>query len=472
MRHWRCSVSSGLREAGPHIGLTGEEGREPARQKGIIENSMGVMPTKIRNLRWYILTLLFLVTVINYVDRQTLSIAIPVIREQYGLTNTDYSRIVFAFIFAYTIMQGVSGKLIDHFGTRVGFILFITWWSAATMLHAAAQGIWSFCAFRFCLGLGEAGNWPGAVKAVAEWFPPQERAFAAAFFNSGSSLGAVFAPPLISWTILRFGWRAGFVMTGALGFLWLIAWLFFYDSPEKHRLITEDERALILQYHGTTPPPAGPSLRWAELFRYRQLWALLVTRVLIDPVWWFYVFWLPEYLKRQRAFSLAEIGRFAWIPFFTAGVGGFVGGGLSSYLVKRGWKLSLARKIVLLASGVSMIAGIPAALTPSSTRALLFISIATFAYGSFAAVFLALPADIFPKSVVASVYGIAGTAAGFGGMAFTLITGKVVDKFSYLPIFVAAGILPVVAVILLALLVGRIESLTLRPQEVAAGELR
>jgi len=427
---------------------------------------MYLIPTKIRKLRWYIVTLLFLVTVINYIHRQTLSVAVPLIRDQYGLSNMDYSRMVFAFMLAYTIMQVISGKLIDRLGTRIGFTLIIVWWSVAAMLHAAARSIWSFCAYRFLLGMGEAGNWPGAVKAVAEWFPPKERAFAVGFFNSGSSMGAVIAPPLISWIILRFGWRAGFAITGALGFLWLIGWLLFYHLPEKHPSITENERILILQDRGIDPECNGAGLRWLNLFLYRQLWALMLARVLSDPVWWFYVFWLPEYLKRQRAFSFAMIGMFAWIPFFAAGVGSFAGGGLSSYLVKKGWRLSLARKTILVASATAMVAGIPAVLTPSAAYSLVFISAATFAYGSYAAVFIALPADIFPKEVVASVYGIAGTAAGFGGMAFTLITGKVVDRFSYLPVFVAAGVLPVVAVVLLLLLIGRIEALSIRKQDV------
>jgi ACS family hexuronate transporter-like MFS transporter len=348
----------------------------------------------------------------------------------------------------------------------MGFTVIILWWSVAAMLHAAARGIWGFCTCRFLLGMGEAGNWPGAVKAVAEWFPPKERAFAVGFFNSGSSLGAVIAPPLISWIILRSGWRAAFSITGALGFVWLIGWLLLYHSPETHPRITEEELTLILQARGVNPKCGGTGLRWLDLFLYRQLWALMVGRVLSDPVWWFYVFWLPEYLKRQRSFSLAMIGMFAWMPFFAAGVGSFAGGGLSSYLVQKGWQLSLSRKAVLLASAGAMLAGIPAVLTPSAAYSLLFISAATFAYGSYAAVFLALPADIFPREVVASVYGIAGTAAGFGGMIFTLITGKVVDKFSYLPIFIAAGILPVVAVVFLLLLIGRIEPLSIRQRDV------
>jgi ACS family hexuronate transporter-like MFS transporter len=314
-----------------------------------------------------------------------------------------------------------------------------------------------FSVFRFLLGMGEAANWPGAVKAVAEWFPPKERAFAAGFFNSGSSLGAVVAPPLISWIIIQFGWRAGFVITGGLGLFWLIGWLFLYHVPEKHRRITVSELHLIQEGRTSAAERHTPSLPWLSLFHYRQLWALIVARILSDPVWWFYVFWLPEYLKQQRAFSIAMIGMFAWIPFFSAGVGSFVGGGVSSYLIRKGWSISVARKTVILVSTAAMSAGIPAVLTSSAILSVAFISVATFSYASYAAVFIALPTDIFPKNVVASVYGIAGTAAGLGGMTFTWITGNVVDKFSYLPIFIAAGILPVIAAGVLVLLIGKIQ---------------
>src|SRR5436309_2742152 len=191
-------------------------------------------------LRWYIATLLFLATVINYVDRQALSVAIPVIRDQYHMTNTDYSRIVTAFLLAYTIMQVASGRLIDWLGTRVGLALFVTWWSAAGILHSLANGVWGFAAFRFLLGMGEAGNWPGCVKAISDWFPARERGLAAGFFNSGSSLGALLAPPLISWIVLRFGWRQAFILTGVLGFAWLVAWLALYEPPEKHPRITAE----------------------------------------------------------------------------------------------------------------------------------------------------------------------------------------------------------------------------------------
>jgi MFS transporter, ACS family, hexuronate transporter len=380
--------------------------------------------------RWWVATLLFLATVINYVDRQTLSVLAPLLRDQFHMTNTDYSRVVFAFLLAYMIMQSGSGRMMDRLGTRRGFSLTVGWWSIAALLHAAANSALSFGACRFLLGLGEAGNWPGGVKVVSEWFPPKERAFAIGFFNSGSTLGAVFTPPLVTWIALRWGWRRAFVLTGALGFVWLAVWLATYRAPSQPA--DEETRA-------------APHTRWRELFRFRQMWALIMARMLADPVWWFYVFWLPEYLKSERHFSLLDIGYFAWIPFLTAGAGSLAGGALSGWLIRRGWPVLQARKAVMAASALLMLAGIPAVLVRDSAVALALISLVTGAYSLWAANVLTLPADLFPPHVIASVSGISGTGAALGGMAFMLAVGFVVDHFSYAPVFVAAGLMPLAA---------------------------
>jgi ACS family hexuronate transporter-like MFS transporter len=292
------------------------------------------------------------------------------------------------------------------------------------------------------LGLGEAGNWPGGVKAVSEWFPARERALAIGLFNSGSCLGAVVAPPLVSWIALTWSWRAAFLLTGGLGFLWLAAWVILYRRPEEHPWVTEEERAHI---RSDAEGAELGKVRWVELFRYREAWGLVLARMLADPVWWFYVFWLPEYLRRERNFSLAMIGYFAWIPFLTADLGNFVGGGLSSWLVKRGLPVLRARKTVMFASAAAMIVGLPAVLVSSGAWAVALISVATLAYSSWAANILTLPADLFPRQVVASVSGLSGTGAGIGGMTFTLIVGMVVDRFSYVPVFTAAALMPVAA---------------------------
>ena len=380
--------------------------------------------------RWWVATLLFLATVINYVDRQTLSVLAPVLRDRFHMSNTDYSRVVFAFLLAYMIMQSGSGRMMDRLGTRRGFSLCIGWWSLAALLHAAANSVLSFGVFRFLLGLGEAGNWPGGVKAVSEWFPPEQRAFAIGFFNSGSTIGAVFTPPLVMWIALRWGWRPAFAFPAVLGFLWLAVWLATYRSPA---VAARNELS------------AEPRTPWSRLFRHRQIRALVVTRMLADPVWWFYVFWLPEYLKRERQFTLAEIGYFAWIPFVTAGIGSVSGGALSSWLMRAGYPALQARKIVMVISAVLMLAGIPAVLARDTTIALALISLVTLAYSTWGANVLTIPADLVPQGVIASVSGISGTGAAMGGMAFMLAIGFVVDHFSYVPVFVAAGVMPVAA---------------------------
>jgi ACS family hexuronate transporter-like MFS transporter len=396
-------------------------------------------------MRWGVAALLFFATVINYVDRQTLSVLAPVLRDQFQMTNTDYSRVVFAFLLAYLIMQTGSGRMMDRLGTKVGFSLTITWWSAAAMLHAAANSVLSFGMFRFLLGLGEAGNWPGGVKAVSEWFPPKERAFAIGFFNSGSTLGAIIAPPLVAWIAMTWGWRNAFLLTGSLGFIWLALWLLFYRTPPRQGF---DDA-------GTTK-----RIRWRELFRLRQVWALVLARMMADPVWWFYVFWLPEYLKRERDFSLVMIGFFAWIPFLTADAGNLLGGVASGWLIRRGHPVLWSRKAVMAASAILMMAGIPAVLVNETALSVALISVATFAYSTWAANVLTLPADLFPQQVVASVSGLSGTGAALGGMLFTLVIGTVVDHFSYVPIFIAAGVMPVIAA---GIIVSNIRALETQP---------
>jgi ACS family hexuronate transporter-like MFS transporter len=401
----------------------------------------------IKHLRWWIATLLFLATLINYIDRQTLSVLAPLLREKFGMTNTDYSRVVFAFLLAYTFMQSGFGRIMDWLGTKRGFSLAITIWSVAAMLHAGANSAVQLGICRFLLGAGEAGNWPGAVKAIAEWFPAKSRALAIGFFNSGSSLGAVIAPPIVAWIALNWGWRAAFVLTGLLGFVWLAGWLAFYHSPGAHPRITQRELGLLqpepASIESATAPPSKS--RWIALLRYRQVWGLVCSRLLADPVWWFYVFWLPEYLSRERHFSLRMIGYFAWIPFLTADAGNFVGGWFSGFLIRRGRPVLAARTSVMLVSAATMLAGIPAVLTENAFVALALISLATFAYSCWAANVLTLPADLFPHDRVASVSGMSGTGGATGGMIFTLITGVVLDRFSYLPIFLAAGLMPLVA---------------------------
>lgn len=418
----------------------------------------GARGWKIPHLRWWIAGLLFLSTVINYLSRQTLSVLQPVVQKEFNLTNTGYSHIVFAFMLAYMFMQAGSGRIMDRLGTRVGMMLTVVWWSAASILHATAGSAAQLAVWRFLLGAGEAGNWPGSVKAISEWFPVKERAFATGIFNSGSCFGALVAPPMVVWIAVRWNWRMAFVVTGLLGFAWLILWLGLYRRPESHPRITAEELAHIRNGRGTSggeaagdPRPGGVKAgRWRNLIKDRNARSLIFARMFAEPVWWFYVFWLPAYFKTARNFSLEMIGLFVWIPFLAADLGNFVGGGASSYLVKRGVAAVPARKIVMWASAAAMLASIPAVLTRSATAALALISLATLAYSSWGTNVLTLPMDVIRRDAVASATGLAGTGAALGGMAFMLLTGKIVDLVSYTPVFILAGIMPLIGATIIA----------------------
>ena len=350
---------------------------------------------------------------------------------------------------AYMFMQAGSGRIMDRLGTRLGMMLAIVWWSAASIFHATAGSAAQFAVWRFMLGAGEAGNWPGSVKAISEWFPVKERALATGIFNSGSCIGALVAPPMVVWIAVQWNWRVAFVVTGLLGFVWLILWLLLYRLPENHPRITPRRAGSTSGAAGSVRPMdrrrAPSRAAGGTCSRTGTPWSLVLARMFADPVWWFFVFWLPAYFKSARDFSLEMIGLLVWIPFLTADIGNFVGGGASSYLVKRGVPAVRARKIVMAVSAAVMIASIPAALTRSATTALVLISLATLAYSSWATNVLTLPMDVFRHDAVASATGLGGTGGGLGGMAFTLLTGKIVDLVSYTPIFIMAGIMPLIA---------------------------
>jgi ACS family hexuronate transporter-like MFS transporter len=407
--------------------------------------------------RWLMISFAFLATVINYLDRQTLSVAAPVLREQFHMSNVDYSRVVFAFMLAYTIMNGASGPLIDRLGTRLGYALTMAWWSLAAIFHAFAQGAVSLGAFRFLLGMGEAGNWPAGVRVVAEWFPERERALASGLFNTGSAVGAVLAPPIVATIIANYGWRTAFVAVGLVGLVWLVFWCPVYRTPSQ----AEVARALVPTPGGvgareSVPAEAAPE-PVLKLIRTRFVWSFTLAKIFMDPVWWFYTFWFPEYLKHARDFNLAAIGKFSWIPFAVAGAGNLLGGWLSAFLLSRGCSLTVARKSAITFFAALMLSAIPAVLVRDAALSIGLVSIAMLGYTGSLANMLAMPADVFGKHAVASVYGLASMGSGFGGMLFTLITGWVVDHYSYTPVFIGFGILPLICATLLWTLMGRLE---------------
>jgi ACS family hexuronate transporter-like MFS transporter len=381
--------------------------------------------------RWWIAWLLFFATAVNYLDRQVLSVTAPVLREQLHISAIDYSRIVFAFMLAYAAMQMVAGRFVDRMGPKAALAVAMAWWSVAGMLHAAAQSAWHLGALRFLLGMGEAGNWPASVKAIRQWFPPHQTALAVGVFNSGSSLGGLVAPPLIAWLTLTYSWQAAFAATGALGLLWLALWLPGYGTPPSLPEIPAEAGA-----------PAAP---WRSLLRLRALWGLMAARFCCDPVWWFYVFWLPDYLSRERGLDLKAIGAIAWVPFLTAGAGNLLGGWSSGHLIARGSTTVRARKFVMAGSAVLMLAGLWTVGAPTAGWAIAAISLVTFAYSCWAANVLTLPADVFEDAALGTAAGLCGSAAGLGGMLSTLMIGWLVERVSYTPVFVAAATAPVLA---------------------------
>jgi ACS family hexuronate transporter-like MFS transporter len=393
----------------------------------------------IRGLRWWIIGLIFLATLINFIDRLTVSILGPVIMAQLQLTHSQFGSITTWFLIAYTASQGLSGKLYDRIGARRGFTISVLIWSIAASAHAFARGLGDLRALRVVLGLGEAGNWPGAAKVIAEWFPVRERAFAMGIFNSGVAIGNIVAFPLVTWLQLQFGWKTTFLVTGALGFGWLLLWRWLYDTPDRHRALTGAEYALIKEGRAIAARP----LAWRRLLEYPQTWSIVLARFLTDPVWWLYITWLPVYLYNVRGFDLKEIGLFGWLPFVTADAGSLLGGYVSGRLIAQGWSVNRARKSVIALAAIFMLAGIPAALATDRFLALACIACVTFGFQAWINNVQTIPSDVFPGETVASVAGLGGVGAGIGAILFTIATGFVVDHFSYTPILLTAALLPI-----------------------------
>lgn len=378
----------------------------------------------------------FVATVINYLDRQALSVVAPVLREEFQMTNEAYGYVLSAFMLAYTISNGVSGPLVDRLGTKVGYAVCMFVWSTAGMLHALARGTWSLAGFRFLLGIGEAGNWPAGVKVATEWFPAHERALACGIFNSGAAIGAIVAPPLMAWLVHAFGWQAAFVLIGLTGYVWLVAWWALYRRPP-----------------GTGATLARPAPAW-RLLRTRFVAVLTLSKIFVDPAWYFYIFWVPQYLKSVHGFDLAKIGLTAWIPFVTADLGNLVGGWFTGRLIRSGVPTERARKTSLAIFALLMTSAIPAAFAPNAGVALGLISVATFGYTGYNSNSLALPGDVFPKHMVGSIWGLASMGAGFGGMVFSWLSGRVIDAAGYVPVFIGYGLIPLVALSLVLFALG------------------
>ena len=420
-------------------------------------NSPRTVAKPIPNLRWWIGGLLFASTVINYLDRQTLSVLGPYLKQQYQWNNQNFAEIVIAFRVAYSIGQTLAGRLIDRIGTRKGLTITVIWYSIAAMLTSLAGGLRSFAFFRFLLGAGESANWPAATKAVAEWFPKKERGWAVALFDSGSSIGGAIAPILVISLYKYFGgWRPAFIITGTLGFLWLGAWRWLYYPPESHPRISEEERALILRDRVAPEPTVEDQpeqkARWRDLIKLPQTWAIIAARTMTDPVWFFITDWFAIYLVTKGINPERGLLAF-WIPFVAADLGNFFGGGLSSWLIRRGWPVIKARKAVVVFGGLGMTLLIPTIFTSGLLPLAGLFAVSTFAYASFSTMALVLPSDLYPSGSVATVSGMSGTGAGLGTIVSTFLIGYVADHYSFEPILITASFIPFLGMILVLILI-------------------
>ena len=409
---------------------------------------------QVRNFRWIVAILLAVACGLSYFDRQVLSVLAPAITADLRTDNVGYSWVVFAFILGYSTMLTMGGWIIDRLGTRKGLALSVAVWSLASLLHATAHSVFQLGAYRLLLGIGEGGCFPGAVKGVLEWFPKKERAVAMGFATSGgSAIGAVIAPPIVVWTAIHTGWRGAFLITGLIGMVWLVAWLVLYRRPEVSSFVSEQERRYILEDAGLKLEGHQDSrgkVPWRALLKTRELRGLITSRFLFDPVFYFYMFWIPQYLHQARAASLEKIGQLTWIPFLVLGLSSIFGGWISDRLVQRGLSINKARKGILVAS--ALITPVSLLIVPVHRieTAIALMSVFMFAHGFWITNYLTVIGDIFPVRVVATVVGLTGTAGGIGGYLSTLVIGRVVQIFSFTPVFIASGVIyPICAVILI-----------------------
>lgn len=436
----------------------------------------------VGNFRWVICTLLFFAATVNYIDRQVLGILKPTLQSEFGWSETDYGWIVFSFQTAYALGLLGVGRLMDRFGTKKGFAASITLWSLAAMAHAwaipigvaaatvlAALGVVSqstafasvlgFIVVRFLLGLGEAGNFPASIKTVAEWFPKKERALATGIFNSGTNIGALATPLLVPIIVDRWGWYEAFIITGVIGFIWLGFWLVIYRRPEEHPRLSKAEMAYIQS------DPQEPAVRisWSRLFPHRQTWAFAIGKFLTDPIWWVYLFWLPDFLHKKHGLDLKTFGIPIAIIYIIADIGSIGGGYISSRMIKNGWSINSARKTAMLVCALAVVPIVIASITSSLWLAVILIGIAAAAHQGWSANIFTISSDMFPKQAVGSVVGIGGMFGAIGGMVISPLVGYILQSTgSYVPIFIIAASAYLVALLVIHLLAPKLEPATIK----------
>jgi ACS family hexuronate transporter-like MFS transporter len=432
---------------------------------------------RIGHYRWVICALLFFAATVNYIDRQVIGILKPTLSGQFGWSERDYAAIVFSFQLAYAIGLLLAGWVMDKLGTRRGFTLAVILWSLAAVGHAIADWFpWlrlptvlidppaivllsgaaaGFALARFALGLGEAGNFPASIKTVAEWFPKKERALATGIFNSGTNVGALVTPLVVPWLTLQYGWQWAFVLTGLTGFIWVVWWLRVYRAPEEHRRLSAAE----LAYIRSDPPEAITPISWGKLFPHRQTWAFAIGKFMTDPIWWLYLFWIPDFLNRNHGLDLKSIGLPLVVIYLVADVGSIGGGWLSSSLIKRGWSINAARKTAMLICALAVVPIVFASQVANLWVAVALVGLAAAAHQGWSANIFTLTSDMFPRRAVGSVVGIGGMAGAVGGMLIALVVGEILQRTgSYVPVFIIAGSTYLVALLIIHLLVPRLEA--------------
>ncbi len=460
---------------------------------GAVIAGVGIVVKRVGRYRWTICALLFFASAVNYVDRQVIAILKPTLQGEFGWTDIDYGWIIFAFSTAYALGFIFAGRFMDKVGTKIGFTVAIILWSIGALMHAWAVGVgevalpiltpiidgllaainaiitplgfapWSivlsvsvagFIVARFVLGLGESGNFPAAIKTTAEWFPKKERALSTGIFNAGTNVGALVTPLVVPILVAVWGWYEAFIITGVLGFIWLAFWLLMYKRPEEHPRLSADE----LAYIQSDPAEPVTKVPWAKLIKYRQTWAFAVGKFLTDPIWWIYLFWVPDFLQRQHGLDLKSFGLPIAVIYIIADVGSVGGGWISSWLIKRGWTINKSRKTAMLVCALAVVPIVLASVTSSLWLGVILIGIAAAAHQGWSANLFTLTSDTFPKQAVGSVVGIGGMFGAIGGMVIAPLVGYILAKSnSYVPIFIIAASAYLIALLIIHLLAPKLE---------------
>jgi ACS family hexuronate transporter-like MFS transporter len=417
-------------------------------------NAGAAVTVRIGRYRWVIVAMLFAATAINYVDRQMIGVLKPTLSKEFSWSEGDYANIVFWFQVAYAVGYITFGRIIDKLGARLGYALAIVVWTISHMAHGLATGAKSFAAARFGLGIGESGNFPSGIRAVTDWFPQRERAFAIGIFNAGANVGAIITPLLVPALVVAFGWRSAFYLTGILGIAWLLVWWFVYRHPAEHSRVSAGELAWIRQ----DPPDPVRKVAWSALLRQRETWAYALGKFLIDPIWWFYLFWLPGYLFNRYHLDLKTFGVPLAVVYLISDFGSVAGGWMSSRLIAAGRTANFARKATMAICAVLVMPIWATQSIDSLWGATLLIGLATAAHQAFSANLYTLPSDVFPRGAVGSVVGIGGTVGALGGMGMALFTGYILDTTgSYRPLFAICASAYAVALVVVHLLSPRLQ---------------